>query len=313
LPGEFDVRRIDPTIPEGLAALHLAMDAAGPGPGVSATSRVAEVVEHATRRSGGLELLFGAYHGGRLVSAAVASESPGASALVFVPSLGLNHLREDAGVAVLSALLEAAWNRSLKLLQVLLAPEATSLARVLSRAGFRYLTRLLYLRRDVPGPPRPAHTGNPRLTWLSFRPDREALFCRALEESYARSLDCPELIGLRTMPEVLEGHRATGEHDAKLWWVALRDESVVGVLLLTRLAGRSAMEVVYVGVAQPARGQGVADVLLGRALDTCLTESVRTLALAVDHGNTPARRMYERWAFGQTGVRDAWIASPKPI
>ena len=66
------------------------------------------------------------------------------------------------------------------------------------------------------------------------------------------------------------------------------------------------------GVAQVARGTGVADALLQRAVQTAADVSLTTLALAVDERNTPALRLYRRWGFVDTGVRDAWIASSPP-
>jgi ribosomal protein S18 acetylase RimI-like enzyme len=230
--------------------------------------------------------------------------------MIFAPSEGLTPLREDAGVAVLERLKEAAWDRSIKLLQVLLKPEATALARLLDRAGFVYLTRLLYLQREVKGAI-PSDAICPDLSWLPFTEEYEDLFLTALSASYVQSLDCPELIRIRTTREVLEGHRATGIHDPQLWWVALRGEEVVGVLLLTRLAGQPWMEIVYIGVAASARGKGVSDALLAKAFALCGQHSAKILTLAVDHGNTPARRMYDRWGFMQTNTRDAWIATSK--
>jgi GNAT superfamily N-acetyltransferase len=110
--------------------------------------------------------------------------------------------------------------------------------------------------------------------------------------------------------DILAGHRATGEHDPGLWWAAVRGGRPVGVLLLTRFPERRSLEVVYVGVAQVVRGQGVGDALMGLALEVCARLSATTLALAVDSANTFARRMYDRWGFEQTGARDAWIATP---
>jgi GNAT superfamily N-acetyltransferase len=126
------------------------------------------------------------------------------------------------------------------------------------------------------------------------------------------SLDCPELTGLRPIAEVLAGHRATGLFDSSLWWVARRGEEPVGVMLLNRIPDVEALEVVYMGVAQAARGTGVADGLLDQAVAAAKQAGASTLALAVDQRNTPARRLYTRWGFTETGARDAWIATSVP-
>jgi GNAT superfamily N-acetyltransferase len=310
LAERFEIRQLDHDTPEGWIALHLAVDAAAPSPPQQHASPVRDLLAHVARQSLRLELLFGAYRAGRLVSAAAAVESPGASAMIFAPFEGLTPLREDAGVAVLERLKEAAWDRSIKLLQVLFKPEATALARLLDRAGFVYLTRLLYLQREAKGAT-PSGAICADFTWLPFSKEHEDLFLTALSASYVQSLDCPELIGIRTPREVLEGHRATGIHDPYLWWVALRGAEVVGVLLLTRVAGQPWMEIVYIGVAASARGKGVSDALLAKAFTLCGQYSAKVMTLAVDRGNTPARRMYDRWGFVQTNTRDAWIATSK--
>jgi GNAT superfamily N-acetyltransferase len=62
------------------------------------------------------------------------------------------------------------------------------------------------------------------------------------------------------------------------------------------------------GVAQAARGTGVADALLQWAVETVARVGDVDMSLAVDADNTPARRLYERWDFVETGARDAWIA-----
>jgi GNAT superfamily N-acetyltransferase len=167
----------------------------------------------------------------------------------------------------------------------------------------------MYLKRAVSlgAPSTPAPLG---LEWVPYAPDRETLFERAIQRTYVQSQDCPELTDLRETADVLAGHRATGVFDPGLWWVAMRGDEPVGAILLNRLETEPALEVVYMGVAQLARGQGVADALLARAVDQAAGIGANILTLAVDQRNTPARRLYARWAFVETGVRDAWIASP---
>jgi mycothiol synthase len=310
LAERFEIRQLDHTTPEGRLALHLALNAVAPSPPEPHASPVRDLLAQVARQSLRLEPLFGAYRAGRLVSAAAAVESPGASAMVFAPSEGLTPLREDAGVAVLERVKEAVWDRSIKLLQVLFKPEAPAFARLLDRAGFVYLTRLLYLQREARGAT-PSAADCAQVDWLPFTEEHEGLFLTALSASYVQSLDCPELKGIRTPREVLEGHRATGIHDPQLWWLALRGGEIVGVLLLTPLAGQSRMEIVYIGVVASARGKGVSDALLARALALCRRHGANILTLAVDHANTPARRMYDRWGFVHTNTRDAWIATSR--
>jgi ribosomal protein S18 acetylase RimI-like enzyme len=64
------------------------------------------------------------------------------------------------------------------------------------------------------------------------------------------------------------------------------------------------------GVAQPARGTGVANALLARAVARCASKSASYLTLAVDARNTPANCFYRRWGFLETRRMNAWIATP---
>ena len=203
----------------------------------------------------------------------------------------------------------AARERSLTLLEALVRPESQPVGRAMAEAGFRYLTRLCYLRIDLPGRA-PYPPGPTDLEWVTYAPDREGLFREAIELTYAQSLDCPELSGLRPSSDALAGHRATGIFDPALWFVAMRGGQPLGLILLNRIVPEPALELVYMGVAQPVRRQGVANALLGRAFDSAGSVGAVLVALAVDERNLAARRLYARWGFSEMTTRDAWIASP---
>jgi GNAT superfamily N-acetyltransferase len=112
------------------------------------------------------------------------------------------------------------------------------------------------------------------------------------------------------MEEILAGHLATGEFDPGLWWLAMRHGRPVGVVLLNRIPPEPAVELVYMGVAQPMRGGGLAHALLGRALGVTGSVGAKFVALAVDQRNIPARRLYQRWGFLETARREVWIVTP---
>ncbi|MFQ5590677.1 MAG: GNAT family N-acetyltransferase [Phycisphaerae bacterium] len=270
---------------------------------------MADLLAHAERCGCPLDLVFGVYRGGQLVDATAVVESPGGAGLVLVPTQPGGESRARAVSVALDAVVRAAWQRSAKLLQFLSDPESTDLSLVLERTGFRCITRLLYLIRPDAGRSAGIRAArNP--DWVQYSPAHHGLFEQALELSYAGSLDCPELAGLRSAADVLAGHRAAGVFDPSLWRVAMQGPSPVGILLLNRLPGRPALEIVYTGVAQASRGTGVADALLHHAVTLARINRARILALAVDCRNTPARRVYARWGFTQVMARDAWVASP---
>lgn len=305
---DIQVRALAPGSCAHLRALHLALSLPPPATGASPAPAVADLLADARAGRVNLDACFGAYRGDTLLSACAAAESAGRAALVLVPRQAPDAKDRQALAAALLALHKSASNKGLRLLQVLLDSASSGVDRALSQAGFRRLTQLVYLSREASdGAPQPA--GASDLEWLSYQPDRECLFLEALEASYTQSMDCPELTGLRDTSDVLAGHAAVGEFEASLWWVAMRGGSPVGVLLLTAIRHTSVVEVVYMGVAQVARGTGVADALLGRATALVRSRSAKSLALAVDARNTPARRLYARWGFRHIGAREAWIAS----
>ncbi len=303
----FSARQIPSDSPDYEAALHVALGVSPSADGSSAR-QVASLRAAAHRQTLSLELVFGAFLGNRLVGACVALEPPGAAALVYVNPDQPDGPGRDATLTALWALQQAAWTRSIKLLEVLVDPAASNSASLVRDAGFTYVTELLYLQRQCPGREWSA-PGDPDLCWVGYSDVQAQVFRRALEATYIQSLDCPELTGIRSTGEILAGHKATGIFDPSLWWVATRQGIPVGVLLLNRVTSQPALEVVYIGVSQPARGTGVADALLARAVTLTERENARYLTLAVDVRNAPARRMYRRWSFRQVGVRAAWIAS----
>lgn len=261
------------------------------------------------RRGLSLKPLVAAYDGLRRIAACLGIGSPGASAMVFITPRAIGEpvassALQDALVEVRTHLL-ACGNR---LVQGLAVPTDARLSDLFSRAGFRRLTQLIYLKAK---PRLDVNVGIASdIDWVAYTPKVASLFERMIGETYAGSLDCPELHSIRNLSDVLAGHRSAGEFLPECWWVALRQGTPLGMILLNGIPDAAELEVVYMGVAQPARGQGVADRLLERATACAAAKSATHLALAVDARNAPARRVYARWGFAETGAQDAWIATP---
>ncbi|MCH8252054.1 MAG: GNAT family N-acetyltransferase [Planctomycetes bacterium] len=306
---EFDLVHLHSRHPRRVEALHLILGADAHVAGQPATT-VSTLLAHVEQRSLRLDLVYGAFAGEALVSACAAIESPGRAAMVFFANDDGSEPAHGASVAALTALQSGAWGRSIALLEVLLAPQSSHLGRTLSEAGFRPLTRLLYLDLAVQAGDAPTIGPFADIEWTTYASSGERLFRDVLDATYVDTEDCRALAGLRSTTEILASHRASGVHDPNLWWVASRNGEPVGILLLTRLPPRDAMEVVYVGVTKPARGRGIGSAMVHKAIGVCAAEGVTTLTLAVDRANTPARRMYARFGFCESMKRDAWIASP---
>ncbi len=289
-------------------ALHLALGGVANASARARRRRGDEFLSDCEGRSLGADLLMASFDGEGLCGSCLALRAPGRAALLLTPT-SMRTDRERRGIALaLVAACREAKKSDLALLQVLLPPRDETMSAMAREAGFRFLTRLRYLERPIESREHDSRTALD-LDWVPFSPEAAGIFRQAVESSYSASRDCPELNGLRTTEEVLEGHRSAGDFDPDLWTVALRGQEPVGVLLLVGIPRHRAIEIAYMGVAQVARGAGVANSLLAQAVTTVEQSSAKFLTLAADERNQPALRLYERWGFTPIGIRDAWIAT----
>lgn len=309
---KFTIRRIERGAREFLPALHLALEIHAWSK-VEPDSQVTELLNDSDPHRTTVGPLFGIEMSATLVGAMAALESPGGSALIALGAPRFGAVPQTAYVSCLQAIQAAAWPSGNKLLEVLVDEGDTRAAHrnaVLRATGFSPLTQLIYLSRIVPDrvtvdcPSQSWH-------WLQYSDDRAELFHAALAASYAQSVDCPELTGLRSPAEILRSHRAAGLFDPARWWVALDGGRPAGIVLVNLLPDRLSAELVYLGVAQGSRGTGLAGALMARAFASVRQSRAMSLTLAVDARNTPARRLYARFDFTETMRRTAWIATPE--
>lgn len=141
----------------------------------------------------------------------------------------------------------------------------------------------------------------------------QAMFARAMDASYEDTLDCPELCGLRATQDVLESHRSIGKFDPRLWWVVLAGSEPSACLLLSPCEDQKLIELVYIGVAKPARGRRLGSRLLAMGLaQACVPRPQWEVACAVDERNIPARRLYEQQGFEAFEKRCAMVFPISP-
>lgn len=267
-------------------------------------------VAHALQLLGNGELdpkgLLAARRGRELVGAIACLPVPGASGLVWPPHTTLTERQtalEDALVQSASQLLQ---KRGAKLGQALLNPTESDLGKALFRNGFAHITNLWYMRHfldlstEVLAVPERLHyapwTSNPHC------------FQETLLRTYEGTRDCPEVNGVRTLEEILEGHRAQGRYDPQRWWLALARNRPVGVLLLTELLDGQGWDVSYIGVVPAARRRGVGRELMSKALLEARTAEAAQLTLSVDARNQPAWNLYHRLGFETFDNRDVYLA-----
>ena len=145
------------------------------------------------------------------------------------------------------------------------------------------------------------------MTLATYTEQTHVLFSTAIQQSYAQSLDCPGLSGMRHMEDVLAGHKAAGEFDPQSWFVLLDHDIPVGVVFLNPLPANQTLELVYLGVIPAARKKGVGQFLFRHALATAALSAFPRLSFAVDSGNGPALNLYYRHGMQRIGSKIAML------
>ena len=229
---------------------------------------------------------------------------PGASALVWPPG-AVQDGREEIEDCLLRHALAALRDRGAKLAQTLLAPEEAPLAASLLRNGFSAVTQLWYMRHDLNLPLHSLAT-LARLDYLPF--DDGADFRNTLARTYEDTRDCPEVNGVRTIDEVLEGHRAQGAFDPERWWLVVHDGQPVGVLMMTEMPESGDWEVAYMGVIPEARRHGFGREILLKALTEARAADAPAVTLSVDARNKPAWHLYRGLGFEPFDQRAVYLA-----
>jgi GNAT superfamily N-acetyltransferase len=242
-----------------------------------------------------------------LLGAMVCHPAPGASGLVWPPQAATARRKE-----VEDALLRHAcgWLREkgAKLAQALLLPREAGLAEPLERNGFKRITSLWYLRHDLDGSGETPEAPDP-LTYSPYNQDGvPAVFQETLLRTYEQTLDCPEVNGVRSLEEILAGHKAQGNYDPGRWWLALERDRPIGVLLLTELPEKEGWDVSYVGVVPEARGHGHGRALVRKALQAARAAGAAQLMLSVDARNERAWKLYTHLGFEPYEERAVYLA-----
>ncbi len=241
--------------------------------------------------------------------------SPGKTMLLISPTRLLHSTAAASAMTLTRLVLDHFKTAGVQLAQLLLDPQRPDVRDVYRTAGFDELAELLYLARTVKRALDPPAWAD-RYSLKTYSTDTEPLFAQAIRHSYDGSLDCPGLNGLRDMVDVIEGHKSAGDFDPSLWFVLLdhgTDQTLgsptpIGALLLTRSSAGTAIELIYLGLAKVARGQGLGDKLVQLALATVSTESRSELTLAVDAKNSPAVNLYYRHGLKRVASRLAMLA-----
>ena len=119
----------------------------------------------------------------------------------------------------------------------------------------------------------------------------------------------------------LERHAATAAHwSAEQYQAVFSGESRVALVLEEEadvqgfIAGRAVgeeWEIENIAVAGLARRRGLGTRLLGEFLDVARGRGAEAVFLEVRESNFAARRLYEKWAFLETGRRKDYYRKPE--
>ena len=244
-------------------------------------------------------------------------QAPGKAGMLFLSPM--THDRQVQGMAALIRHASLPQNTTgLALLQILLDPHQARERQAAELGGFGLLAQLQYMRRRTHKP-----TGNALLNELNthyglsspsqtlsishWLPSRRKLFGDAILASYQDTQDCPGLLGLREIDDIIDGHMGAGTFTPDLWQVIHHGDEPCAVMLMNPLATGSAMELAYLGVCPNWRGKGLANRLMNVGLGEAWEHGAHEMLLAVDEANAPAMALYRTLKFSATARKVALL------
>lgn len=244
---------------------------------------------------------------GSVEAAVLAVKSPGGTALCFA-SRPTGFGRAEKISRTLRRACDHLQREGVVIAQGLLEPGERGERKVFERAGFQVLAQLSYLNRPLGDSAGLDTVAWPKGTVIeTYSPDNHSDFLAALDASYEETRDCPALTGRRSLEDILAGHRATGEFHPSFWMLLRREGRIAGVLLLNPAPRVDAVELVYLGLAKWARGQGLGRLLVRLGIAAASARPEQAMTLAVDERNIPAMRLYKTCGFRRVFRRTALI------
>ncbi|WP_200761437.1 GNAT family N-acetyltransferase [Poriferisphaera corsica] len=276
--------------------------------------RVDQMIAYATAANYSLKNLWIAKDPqNAILSALLMIPTPGGAGMIFLSptaSADQTPILQALTQAMLAAQPRASANT---LYQSLIELNQTHQQTALLAAGFSHLALLNYMqiRLGYASPPSTSQFTQQNIQTHTYSDQSHPLFERAIQDSYIDTLDCPGLLGKRSIQNVIAGHKATGDFDPNLWHVFTQDQSPIAVMLISKLGKNQTAELVYLGIAPSHRNKGLAKQFLSFGMQLASYEAQRKLITAVDNNNVPAVKLYKSLGFIQTGAKNALIYTEK--
>ena len=248
--------------------------------------------------------LLMARRGERLVGGVFSEIQVGRTAVVWPPRLvpGEPATTGERLLAATSKLLVA---KRICVAHTLLEAGVQQDGPLLRAAGFELLAELLYLvspQERFP-PSRPSSS----LEFEVYSAAKHDRMARVVEATYAGTLDCPRLNGVREIGDILAGYRATGVFSPSRWLLVRHQGEDVGCLLLADHPEHENWELVYMGLVPSARGNDWGKEITQYAQWLTREAGRPRLVLAVDAANAPATRMYSLLGFQAWDRRSVYL------
>lgn len=272
--------------------------------------RARRFLAFAERSKMGLEHLWCAFDGTQTVtSSAMATLTPGRTAMLFAtPPKSRQDL--DTTGRVIDATCRSVKKAGVRLAQSLIPPENPLEVQAFEAGGLHKIATLTYMERSVPRrKERIEGQLPPEFGIQTYRPHLRTRLEALLAETYRDTLDCPGLSQLRTPSDVVDGHIKSGIFKPEWWTFLMKDDAPVGISMMNVSKSKESVELVYLGLTPEVRGRGIGQVLLAHALREISGSPQKTVVLAVDDANEPARRIYEHFGFRSTARRHAFVRS----
>jgi len=252
--------------------------------------------------------VFVATRAGTLIGAIVSRLVPGRVGWLWPPHLDEGEFVCGNDARIAEQLVRCAIDRmaraGIRLVQTLLPTDASSEALVTN--GLRRIAEMIRMVRPA-GPPPIVSDNSAALEFLPFAETLRRDFEEVVLHTYEQSRDCPELDGLRSVSETLDGYLASGESPARLWYLAAEFGKYVGCLLVAEFPDEARCDLQYMGVVREARGRRLGMRIAARAIELADECGADELWLSVDSRNLPAIRHYQSLGFIEADRRVAYF------
>jgi len=271
----------------------------------SSSQPVQNFLKLASDQNLSLDHLWIAQHNGQPSQAILLVPSPGRAAMAFISPMS-NPTRVGIAAQLVCKACSQLNPVSIRLIQAMLDPAQLLESQAFQGAGFSKLAHLVYMHRRTENTTAKL-TLNETIQTKTWTPDHRALFAQAILASYEDTLDCPGLIGLRRIDDIIDGHKGSGRFIPELWLTLGNKTDPIAVMLLNMVPQRDAVELVYLGISPPWRGRGWGAKLVSHGLALGHRHGASKMILAVDETNKPAVNLYRRMGFNPNARKLAMI------